>query len=74
MRTLNGQYTNRLPQDADSPARQIGKSVGAAALQAVLVVTAARLVDALFTAVANRRRPRDTADTAPRSRRDAVAA
>lgn len=79
MRSMNGTYTNRLPRDAESPVRQIGvsvgKSVGTAALQAVLVVTAARLVDAVFSAIADRRRSRRSRDTAAeRPQRETVAA
>ena len=51
MRTTNGRFTTkRLPQDTTTAVASVGRSVGAAALQAVLIVTAVRLVDALFTA------------------------
>ncbi len=49
MRTMNGRFTNRLPaQDTSNTAAEIGKNVGGAAIQAVLIVTAVRLVDAVF--------------------------
>ena len=58
MRATNGRYINRLPTDAATKAGAIGKSVGGAALQAVLMVTAVRLVDFAFSAIANRTKAR----------------
>ena len=66
MRTTNGRFTNRLPAQA---AATIGKSVGGAALNAVLVVTAVRLVDVVFQAVMEKRQARRA-----KAKRETVAA
>ena len=55
MRTMNGRFTNRLPADTAKTAATAAKSVGHAALQAVLIVTAVRLVDAVFQMVMDKR-------------------
>lgn len=59
MRSNNGRFAinNRLPQDASSSTvSTVTKSLGGAALQAVVLVTAVKLVDAVFAAVANKTR------------------
>ena len=61
MRTHNGRYTatNRLPAlDTTSTAADLGKHLGGAALQAVAIVTAVRIVDAVFNMIVNKHQAR----------------
>ncbi len=71
MRTKNGRFTNRLPPDTAQTAATVGKSLGAAALNALIVETTMRLVDALLQAVVDKRQARRAQAAA---RREAVAA
>ena len=72
MRATNGRYTqNRLPQEAAHTAAAVGRTVGAAALQAVLVVTAVRVVDAVLQTILEKRQSRRAQVAA---KREAVAA
>jgi hypothetical protein len=58
MRATNGRWVNRLPKET---AATVGRSVGGAALQAVLIVTAVRVVDAVFQAITDKHRARRAA-------------
>ncbi len=59
MRTMNGQFTNRLPaQEAANTAADIGKNLGGAALQAVVIVAAVRAFDAVFNAIISKHQAR----------------